>query len=205
MLLIVSTIVSWNLIYQYGLVLGIAAWAGIMLILCTTAALLVRSSAIGKITWKNRIAGYLIPWGHALRWGALVPIVITSWILWILIAIAVHLLTRDMPLHANRPSIPPINLIGVLTFSCWFIFTWAILYLVGNAKSNFGFSSNSGQTMIMLVALLTAILIASATMRYIGNSTLSLLLTGIPLAIVLVIATIYLVAVLLLFRKGGHH
>ena len=51
----------------YGLAVELGPWpavltcAAVAAVACVIGAVLLRTSAIGQITWRNRLAGYLIP------------------------------------------------------------------------------------------------------------------------------------------------
>ena len=54
-----------------------------------TATLIHRQSPPEKVSWINHLAGFVLPWGYRIGRGKLWPIVLTSWLIWMLIGVAV--------------------------------------------------------------------------------------------------------------------
>jgi len=52
----------------YGLAAEFGPWpavltcAAVAAVACAIGAILLRTSTIGQVTWRNSLAGYLIPW-----------------------------------------------------------------------------------------------------------------------------------------------
>src|SRR4051812_19605995 len=59
----------------YGLAVEFGPWPAVLTcsagaaVGCVAGAVLLRTSGVGRVTWRNRLAGYLIPWGGAAEPG----------------------------------------------------------------------------------------------------------------------------------------
>ncbi|MGL4553310.1 MAG: hypothetical protein ACRC33_19260 [Gemmataceae bacterium] len=106
-----------------GLICAVAA-----AIACAAGAVLLRTSPVGRVTWRNRAAGNLIPWGWRLNAGRLWPVVVVSWCVWVLIGTAAILL-RPGPAEES----PGVDLRGSL-FAAWVVDGATLLYLVGTVR-----------------------------------------------------------------------
>ena len=69
-------------------------------ILCCLVALGMHMQPMGKVGIFNYLAGIVLPWGYKIGRGKLVPIVIESWIRWVLLGAAVVVLAA----HGYRRS-----------------------------------------------------------------------------------------------------
>ena len=71
---------------------AIGIWALGIGILSCLVGLGMRMQPMGKVGIINYLAGIVLPWGYKIGRGKLVPIVIESWIRWVLLGIAVVIL-----------------------------------------------------------------------------------------------------------------
>ena len=56
-----------SLAEQYGTTTAYLIWASMMVVACGIGALLLRTSLVSQLTWRNRLAGYMIPCGWRLN------------------------------------------------------------------------------------------------------------------------------------------
>lgn len=125
-LIAVAAAVCYWLAERFGFVTAALVWAGLTAVGCATGAVLLRTSAIGRVTWRNHTAGYLIPWGWRLNKGRLRPVAVISWCVWMLIGAAAVLLlpTGEAPGFGVRAGL----------FAAWIIDAAALLYLLGTIR-----------------------------------------------------------------------
>lgn len=107
---------------DYGPWLAVLACTVMAAIAGATGAVLVRTSPVGQVTWRNRLAGYLIPWGWRLNRGKLWPLPVVSWAVWTAVCGAA-LLLRPAP---DGP--PPSTRAALL--AAWQVDASALVYLL---------------------------------------------------------------------------
>ncbi len=156
---------------------AIGLWALIACLVCLLGTVLLRTSAIGRITWKNRIAGYLIPWGGTVNQGRLWPIPVVSWLVWMLIAIAVAILSLRWP-ETVEHSADRIWLIFL--FTSWLVDGGAILYLLGVLVKNAPNGSKAKQSLTRILIALVLLIGASLFAFSFGQLTIAVLIAGGP-------------------------
>ena len=178
----------------YGLTAEFGPWpafltcAAVSAVACVTGAILLRTSGVGRVTWRYRLAGYLIPWGWRLNRGKLWPLPVISWAVWTAVC-GVAALLRPVP---DQPSL------GVRSalLAAWVIDAAAIVYLLGTiAQTTPGSRVGS---LWKLVAAIAGLIGASAGLYLGGQTTAALTVAdGPPAAIgggfglvVLILATV---------------
>src|SRR5688500_10883827 len=91
----------------YGLAVELGPWpagltcAVVAAVACAAGTILLRTSGVGRVTWRNHLAGYLIPWGWRLNRGKLWPLPVISWAVWTA-ACGAAVLLRPAP---DQPSL----------------------------------------------------------------------------------------------------
>jgi hypothetical protein len=81
---------------------GFAIWVGGMALICTATAMLMQRQPIGTMGFGNYLAGWTLPWGYRIGRGKLWPIVATSWMIWMLIGVAISLVTSSRTMMGSR-------------------------------------------------------------------------------------------------------
>jgi len=176
--------VAYGLTAEFGLWPAFLTCAAVSAVACVAGAILLRTSGIGRVTWRNRLAGYLIPWGWRLNRGKLWPLPVISWAV-----CGVAALLRPVP---DQPSL------GVRSalLAAWVIDAAAIVYLLGTiAQTTPGSRVGS---LWKLVAAIAGLIGASAGLYLGGQTTAALTVAdGPPAAIgggfglvVLILATV---------------
>ncbi len=129
---------------------AIGAWAMIVAIVCSIVALLMRAQLLGKVTIINYLAGFTMPWGYRIGRGNLLPIVLTSWSIWVLLSVAVALSMMPQAPPTDKANSTAIARSGergiavmVLLCVAWLIDGAVLLRLIGVAAT----SANAGNVM----------------------------------------------------------
>lgn len=186
----------------------LAAWASTTAIggaLAGTGALLLRSARVGQITWRNRVAGLLLPWGYVLGRGKLPGIVLACTAIWSALAGAV-LLNLAEP-AAVVPAVPtPAAPVANAANGPWLLLAWIVTgvclcYLLGLLTKHFEPRSQATRTVLKLVLVLVVMIVGSVVLHLTGNSGLALLVAGGPTLLVGGGYGLFLVAILLLGRN----
>ncbi len=170
---------SWWLARTLGPWQAVLASAVLAAALVAVGVLLLRSTRVGELTWRNRTAGLLLPWGY--RFGGQLPTIAgTSWLVWTLLAAATALSTHSVgrdPVTAT--TAPATGGLSVLLLLAWIANGGLLLYTLGHRGG-----SRSLRKFQTLLALMLAASIALQCAGYTGFATL--LAGGPPLALGLV-------------------
>ena len=160
---------------RFGIGTAAAIWAGVTLLACGLGAVLLRTSAVGRVTWKNRVAAYLVPWGWRMGKGLLWPIPAVSWAVWLAIAAAVFVLMP--PAEAEEPGFGWRIALGV----GWAVDAAALMYLVGTIRQHYSFrSGKAGHSLRVVCLVLIGLIAASAALFAIGWPHLAVVVVGGP-------------------------
>lgn len=169
----------------------LAAWATTTAIggaLAVTGAMLLRSAQVGQITWRNRAAGFLLPWGYVLGRGKLPGIVIACTAIWSALAAAVLLsLVETANVPSPTPVVAPVAAAGAST--PWLLLAWIVdgaclCYLLGTLTKYFAPHAQVTRTQLKLVLVLVTMLAGSVVLHLAGHTWLALLVAGGPVALV---------------------
>src|SRR5262249_37311956 len=79
------------LVQRFGPWQALGIWAGSMAVLCTGVALILHSQTPQKVTPANYVAGFVLQWGYRVGRGKLSAIVAISWVIWVLLGVAMIL------------------------------------------------------------------------------------------------------------------
>jgi hypothetical protein len=122
-----------------------ALWASAVTAACVLGAVLLRTSTVGQVTWKNRLAGCLLPWGWRLNAGRL-WVAAVSWLVWASLGGAVTVL-REGEGHAGVR-------LGLL--AAWIIDVGALAFALGSVRQ----ATPGGRVGVLwvLVAVIAALL-----------------------------------------------
>lgn len=147
---------------RYGARDAAALWAAGTAVACGAGAALLRTSGVGRITWRNRLAGCLIPWGWRLNAGRLWPIPLLSWAVWAAIGGAVFAV---LPAAEGEP--PGVGVrVGLL--AAWLVDGAALLSVAGIIGRDRRWGGTGGRTLWQLAAVVAGLLAASVAL-YLGG------------------------------------
>lgn len=168
------------LAHRFGVWPGVAAWSVFMGVGCGVAAWLLHTSGVGKISWKNRVAGVWIPWGAMLGCNQLWSLTLASWLVWSLIgASAIYqgtfaaIATATVPTTATHP-----HLVSALLFTAWVIDGALFLYVLGIAIKQA--HARAHPALITILGILVALILGSVALLSAGHPILAALLAGGP-------------------------
>ena len=144
--------------------------AAVAAVACIAGALLLRTSGVGRVTWRNHLAWYLVPWGCRLNRGKLWPPPVVSWAVWTAVCGAAVLL-RPVP---DGPSFG----VRAALLAAWLTDAAALVYLLGTvAQATPGSRVGS---LWKLVAVITGVLCASVGLYLGGQAPAALIVGGGP-------------------------
>lgn len=179
-----------------GTTLGMVLYSLSVLAFVTIAGLALKNSTVGNITWRNRLAGYLLPWTKWVGGGQLTSLLIKNAIASILFGWLMIWCDRSGFLHelvglnANRDSRNFSWLaIAVLwtTLGGWLILSTAWILLIRSWAQNrqndlsILFSERGNWLSFLLPPLSVGVSIA---LRYANFPALALAVVAVPLLII---------------------
>jgi len=180
---------------QLGPIAGVGAFAALVVAAVLLAGGLIRHAPIDRVTWRNRVAGLLLPWSMILGGGSLKALLIKNMVAGTLFGICVitidALNLKPIPTPAtDAPAYPgwTQTLVFVLTVASWITLLIAWLWIL---RIHLGKISEPISTIILhrrvkFVLLAPPIAIAaSIALRYFSYNLAALLIVGLPLLIVL--------------------
>lgn len=186
MLVVVAAAACWGLLHGVGRWTGLALWIALMGAACATSAMILRTAKVGELSWKNRQAGYFLPWGYGLAGGKLQKIALFSWLGWVLVGLGVAVMMAPTPSVAPTPTATASSAGPVwrwLVFGVWAINTSAIIYLLGTLVKNFSPGSSSGRSLIKVMALMIIFTSASVALHSAGYPRWAVLIGGAPMGL----------------------
>lgn len=198
LLILVAVGACWLLATQVGVWTSLLIWSVAMGAGCVLAVAVLRTAPVGRITWKNRLAGFFLPFGYAIGRGKLPAIALVSWLVWVLIGTGVSLVVWGM----NRPGAGTASQANpkfwaTLLFIGWAIDTAGTLYVLGIMRKNFRIRSTSGQQLLKIILILLGLIGASVVLWTRGNvRPAAIVAVGPPLALALVYGLFIVVVVI---------
>lgn len=159
-------VVAGLLASQLGIGLVLAIMAGTAIVSVTVGALLLRGAPLGAVDWRNRAASWLMPWGHVLGGPTLFAIACSSFVAWVLLALA-----------------------GAIGWSePWLLAAWVldgsvVRWLASSAWRNRG-DRIQRRVVGRLIALLVALALAGLLCQLLGHPILGAVVAGGPVALV---------------------
>lgn len=200
-----AVLAGWMLVPMMGAwpTLGLAALiAGVSVLV---GGYLLKTSTLSTVTWKNRVAGYTIPWGWTLANGLLGRAMVASFVVWIALA-GVGVLLRAgptvQPFATSTHSATFWNLITLLLAVAWLVDGAALLYFVGvKVKSGPGNSSHH-KTIFKAIALASTLLVVSVTLYLLGWPVTALIVAGGPPAAIASVYGLFLGVIFCLMASG---
>lgn len=197
-LLTVAAAGCWWFITGWGQSLAGVVWAAGASVACAIGATLLRTSAVGRVTWKNHLAGWLIPWGWRVSAGKLWPVPFVSWGVWVLVWAALAVLT---PQAGGDPLTTWETVARLALGFAWGIDALALAHLVGLLL---GHSQNGsgGRSLRLITGVLAALVTASVALQLFGFTGWAVLVAGGPTALAGLGYGLFL-AVLLIFGRNS--
>lgn len=165
---------------------ALGIWAGGMALVCAATAAMLRRAPAEKVTWVNRMAGFVLPWGYYIGRGKLPRIAMFSWLGWVALGAAVVTLTSlnvDSPPPPEAAAMPEAGASGeaneawatvlrVLLLIAWLVDGAALMLIVGNqARYRMPLKSS----VMTIVAILAGLIAVSAALAFFGGSIWTLL------------------------------
>jgi hypothetical protein len=160
---------------------------------CVFGSVLLLTSSVGELTWKNRVAGYLIPWGWQLSRGRLWPVPVISWIVWVAIgasAVLLRLGSGENDLHDGW---------RIALFAAWAIHSTALMFLF--AAITHSPSGSQVRLLWLFVAVVIGLVGVSVALYLSGQALVALVVVSFPLFVALG----SLALVVLLFTPMGRN
>jgi hypothetical protein len=193
----------------FGVWKAIGLWAGGMALVCVGTALWLDRQPPGQITFVNRIAGYVLPWGYQIGRGKLAPIVATSWLIWVLLGTGAALTIGGVPSGSTGAQAPSAESatsptwVTVLLYLSWIV-DGAVLARIASVS---WIRQNPMPPSIVTASLVIGGLIAgSAAIKLFGKSAaatkLALIVAGGPPLVVGVGYGLFLLVALTLGRNA---
>jgi hypothetical protein len=179
---------------RFGTLAAGLIWAAAAACACGAGTALLATSALGRVTWRNRVAGYLIPWGWRLNRGRLWPVPIISWAVWVAVG-AAALVLRPGPAD-DEPGVGP----RIALFAAWVADAAALLYVAGTIRQ----ATPGGRVRSLWeLAAVIALVIAGSVVLYLsGLPTAALLVGGGPPAVLGGCAAVVVLLVVTLGRNA---
>lgn len=203
-----------------GLTRGLGIWIGslvyavMVLVMVIVAGELLRNSQVNRITWRNRIAGWFLPWSmlvgggslNALRIKNAVASVVFGW----LAVLGDHWLWPSVRASADAATGPSVEtwfafFWGLATGLGWIIMTagWLVLlksYLKGRTEPVSALITNRNQRLPMILPPIAVG--TSIALRCAGFSGLAFCVVWIPLLLVFMPVLLMLLVILTYSIRG---
>lgn len=184
----------------------LGSWAAVTALVCSLSAWLLSTVQTGEIGWKNRLAGYVLPWGYQLSNGRLGWIAVASWSVWVLLGLAAVLpvlLGNPKPVPGAAPAAssgsPSWNLALVIA---WVVDGALLLFLATTFLKNFGFGSSGGRSLFLPMGFLAAMIVGSAVLWYLGHSRLAVAVAAGPTLAAAVAYALFIALMLIVGRNA---
>lgn len=200
-LVIAAAAFCWSLMHWIGRWPMLGTWAVGMTVACAGAALLVRTAELGEITWKNRIAGVLLPWGYGLGAGKLPLIAMFSWIGWVLIGVAVASQPGWPSLTRSEPG-RPAGAWYWLLYAGWAINAAVIGLWVTTLVLSRKVGHANGQSLLKPTMLLIVATGASIALHVAGYTRSAALVAACPLLVVAVFVGAFIGLIVVASKLG---
>lgn len=161
------------------------ATIGVGALLAVLGALVLRTTKVGELTWKNTLAGHLLPWGYHLGGGSLPGLVLGCVAVWA--ALAAVVLLGSAPTGAvGGPNQPAAAASGA---SLWLVLAWIVagaflLWMGGQLRRYYQPGSSVTRAQTKLVLTVAAMLVGSVVLHLLGHSGFALLVLGGPILVV---------------------
>lgn len=166
------------------------ATVGVGALLAALGALVLRTTKVGELTWKNRLAGHLLPWGYHIGGGSLPGLVLGCVVVWAALAAAV-LLAYAPAAAPGQPAAAAPNPTAAASAgtSPWLVLAWVLagafsLWLFGQLRKFYQPGSSVTRSQGRLLLMVAALLVGSVALHQLGHSGVALLVVGGPILVV---------------------
>lgn len=137
---------------------AVGAWAVAAAVACGAGAWLLGTSAVGRVTWRNRAAGWLLPWAGLFAGRRLWPMAVGSWVGWALVGGAAVALAG--PAAAVDDGLGGAGWAGVLVAG-WLVNLEAAARLLRRQWEGRGPGASGGLAVVVVAAGAGAVVAAS--------------------------------------------
>lgn len=166
--------------------LGVGASIYVVVVLCATlvGAWLLRSSAVGQVSWRNVLAGKLLPCAGILGYGSLLKLCLSNLLGTLLLGLGGFFVARYLRLNDYT-----LGRIGGWTIACgltWIVLIWMILFLVRQYGKKYYTGPSGLRTFLKLIFAPIIALSASIALIVAGLPLFAWLVAMAPVAIVVV-------------------
>lgn len=166
---------------NFGVLVAVVVWAVVSFVACVVGAVLLRTSEVGRVTWKNHAASYLIPWGVRVSRGKLWPIPVVSWAVWMTIGGGVFALTPG--LGSDGLTSGEVVLRVLLGLS-WAVAGYAFGYVLVVLSRGVSSGSSGSRMLTPFCVIIAGLLVLSVVLHLCGFTLLALMATGGPVLLV---------------------
>jgi hypothetical protein len=161
------------------------ATIGVGALLAVLGALVLRTTKVGELTWKNTLAGHLLPWGYHVGGGTLPGLVLGCVAVWAAVAAAV-LLAGAPGAAGAAPNQPAAASTGA---SPWLLLAWIVdgaflFWMGGQLRKYYQPGTSVTRTQRKLVLVVAAMLAVSVVLHQLGHPGVALLVAGGPTLLV---------------------
>lgn len=164
-----AAVACYGLAERFGPPVAALIWTVVATGACGLGTVLLRTSPLGRVTWRNRVAGYLIPWGWRLNGGRLWPVAVVSWAVWTAIGGAVLLLRTGSA--DEQPGVGP----RIALFVSWATDAAALMFVLGSIRQ---VTPGSRVRSLWKLAAVIALVVAVSVALYLGGLTTAALVVG---------------------------
>ncbi len=163
-------------------------WAGTIALVfsvCVTVAgaMTLRSLRVGEISWRNRVAGWMVPWGYRMTPGKLWVISLVSGAVWAALWGLGILLARpasDVAMTAAAPGWWTAELTNGLLILAWLVDGAALFWLAGQISQYSANNRQPGSTIFRVLVVVAALIVFSFGFWYLGHPRIALWVAGFP-------------------------
>lgn len=166
--------------------------------------MLLRTTATGEFSWKNRVGGFPLRWGYSFTQGKLWRMVVVSWLAWSLFGLAMALvISRETPAEPLNRTPENEGPWSAVLFFAWLLNGAALLYLLGVLFKNFRVTSSGGRQLLAPILVLLGLLTASIWLKFSDHVQVAALVAGGPISLVAV-GYGFFVAIMVVFGRHGN-
>jgi hypothetical protein len=151
-----------------GLACSIVLVSALAGALCAGVAVALRRVPMGRVTFVNRLAPIVLPFGFHIGRGKLWPVVVCSWAGWTIIATiaAVHSATRFQLLGSNTHDLAP--WFAVVTVIALIVDGIGIAFLANNATKYLTLRSPGLKSIAVVILILLGLMLGSVLVWRMG-------------------------------------
>lgn len=171
-----AIVAGFMLTHRFGPVIGMAIAAGAAAAASLVAALLLRWSPVGRVTWLNHLAGFFMPWGARFGLGALWQFAVGSGVIWGLLALIGTML-------ALAPAGTPDVCVWLLG-AAWLVDGIGMAFVAGSiVQTRESLASRANRSMLAIVAVLLGVFAISSAALYLGTPVMAIVFAAAPIVL----------------------